>query len=57
VPAPPAAAVARSIFASASLGLVQSSFDSFLPFRVRSSRDRPVKALWPDRRCAGYAQV
>ena len=30
----------RAIFASASVGLVQSSFDSFLPLRPRSSRTR-----------------
>jgi hypothetical protein len=30
---------------------------SFLPSALRARRDRPVKALWPDRSCAGYAQV
>jgi hypothetical protein len=30
----------RAIFASGSVGLVQSSFESFLPFRLRSSRTK-----------------
>jgi amidase len=40
------------------LGLHARSLDDIeLLTAVLVGRDRPVKALWPDRRCAGYAQV